>query len=219
MTGAPLPAVHQPADGRVRGGAAFAWLWIAGSLLAGAALALLAALPPLPTSADTAAAWVGTAGFQLTWSGELLFFATVAWGAGAVGAFGTRGAGSPVRRAVALVALAVALVAFLVVLLGLGRLVYPVLDAAPAADVLVLLVSEVIGAVHLALLALAVVATALQAPVRRGHRAATAAGIGFGALFLVGSYPWLLPTWANLLVAGSVAGWGALVGAAALSRD
>lgn len=193
MTGAPIPAVHQPADPEARGGTAFAWLWIAGPLLAGAALALLAALPPFPTGAGTAAAWVGAAGFQLTWSGELLFFAIVAWGAGA-------------------------LVAFLVALLGLGRLVYPVLDAAPAGDALVLLVSEVIGAVHLALPAPAVVAATLPVPVRSGRRTATAAGIGFGALFLVGSHPWPLPTWANLLVACAVGGWGALVGAAALSR-
>ncbi|AXX31310.1 hypothetical protein KCV87_00305 [Actinosynnema pretiosum subsp. pretiosum] len=100
MTGVPLPAVQQPTDGRGRGGAAFAWLWVVGSLLAGAAPALPALLPPLPAGADDVAARVGSAGFRLTWSGELLFFATVTWGAGA---FGVRGPGSPVRRAVALV--------------------------------------------------------------------------------------------------------------------
>lgn len=224
MTGATGPTVPVPCDHEARtdrGAVAFAWLWIAGALLASVALALLATLPPLQTSADAAVEWVADGAFQLTWSGEFLFFATIAWGTGAAGAFGTRGADAPLRRTIALVALSVTLIAFVIVLLALGRLVYPVVDIDLAADAIVLLASVVIGTVHLALLALAVVAFTLPVPMRSAgaRRTAMAVGITFGVLFVVGSYPWLLPTWLNLLVAGAVGCWGALVGVAVLARD
>ena len=128
-TGSALPVSGVEVTGKGRGGApAFAWLWIAGALLASMALALLATVPALPTTADAVALWVDDASLQLTWAGEVLFFATIAWGTGAAGAFGARGTGSPLRRMTALVALSVALIAFVIVLLALGRLVYPVVD-------------------------------------------------------------------------------------------
>ncbi|TNC21993.1 hypothetical protein, partial [Mumia zhuanghuii] len=198
----PLPAVERAR--RHRGAVAFAWLWIAGALLASMALALLATVPALPTTADAVALWVDDARFQLTWAGELLFFATIAWGVGAAGAFAARGSGSPLRRTTALVALGVALIAFVVVLLALGRLVYPVVDIELAAETIVLLESVVIGAVHLALLALGVVAFTLPVPTRStaARRAIVALGVTLGVLFVAGSYPWLLPMWLNLVVAG-----------------
>lgn len=224
MTGAAAPtelptADHEAATGR--GAVAFAWLWMAGAFLASVALALLATLPPVPPSVDGVLAWVGDGTFQLTWAGELLFFATIAWGAGAAGSFSARATSRPLRRSIALVALGVTLVAFVVVLLALGRLVYPVVDVELAADTIVLLVSVVIGTVHLALLALGVVAIALPVPMRstRAGRTVTAIGCAGGVLFVVGSYPWLLPTWLNLVVAGAVGCWGVLVGVALLARE
>lgn len=218
-SGVPVPG-HRD-TGVDRGAVVFASLWITGALLASAALALLASLPPLPAPAEAVVEWVDDGGFQLTWAGELLFFATVAWGTGAAGAFGARGRETPVRRTIALVALGVALISFVIVLLALGRLVYPVVDVDLAADTVVLLASEVIGTVHLALLALAVVAFALPVPMRSpgARRTVTIVGIVLGVLFVVGSYPWLLPTWLNLVVAGAVGCWGVLVGAAVLARD
>ena len=224
MTGATASTDLVPADresGTGRGAVAFAWLWIAGALLASMALALLATLPALQPGADAVVGWVDDGTFQLTWAGELLFFATIAWGAGAAGAFAAQHTGTPLRRSIALIALSVALVAFVIVLLALGRLVYPVVDVDLAADTIVLLVSVVIGTVHLALLALAVVAIALPVPTRsaRAGQTITAVGIACGVLFVVGSYPWLLPTWLNLVVAGAVGCWGALVGVALLARE
>jgi hypothetical protein len=207
--------------GAARAPLAFAWLWIVGALLASAALLLLASLPPLPARADAFGPWVDDGTFQLTWAGELLFFAVIAWGTGAAGAFGARVTDSPVRRRIALVALGVALVAFVIVLLALGRLVYPVADVDLADDTTVLLASVVVGTVHLALLALAVVAVTLPAKARapRTRRTLAAAGVTSGVLFAVGSYPWLLPTWLNVTVAVVVGCWGVLVGVAVLSAD
>ena len=224
MTGAAASTALVPPDresGTGRGAVAFAWLWIAGAVLASMALALLAMLPPVPATADGVVAWVDDSTFQLTWAGELLFFATIAWGAGAAGAFAARHTDTPLRRSIALVALSVALVAFVIVLLALGRLVYPVVDVDLAAGTIVLLVSVVIGTVHLALLALGVVAIALPVPMRSAsaRRTVTAVGSACGVLFVVGSYPWLLPTWLNLVVAGAVGCWGALVGVALLARE
>jgi hypothetical protein len=224
VTGAASSVVSTPADhgaGTGRGAVVFAWLWIAGVLLASVALALLATLPPLQTSADAVVEWVDDSMFQLTWAGELLFFATIAWGTGAAGAFSARGTNTPLRHTIALVALSVALIAFVIVLLALGRLVYPVVDIDLGVDTIVLLASVVIGTVHLALLALAVVAIALPVPMRsaRARRTIMAVGITLGVLFVVGSYPWLLPTWLNLVVAGAVGCWGVLVGVAVLARD
>lgn len=100
---------------------------------------------------------------------------------------------------------AVALVSLLLLLTALGRLVYPVVEAAPSDDVVVLLASLVTGSVHLALLGLAVAALALPPQPRSPLRHA---GIPFGALFVLGSFPWMLPTWLNLGVALGVACWG-----------
>ncbi|WP_067142911.1 hypothetical protein [Microtetraspora malaysiensis] len=215
----PVPCDHEA--GADRGAVAFAWLWIAGALLASVALALLATLPPLQTNADAVVEWVDDGTFQLTWAGEFLFFATIAWGTGAAGAFSARGTDAPLRRTIALVALSVTLIAFVIVLLALGRLVYPVVDMDLTADTIVLLASVVIGTVHLALLALAVVAFALPVPMRSAgaRRTVMAVGITLGMLFVVGSYPWLLPMWLNLLVAGAVGCWGVLVGVAVLAQD
>jgi hypothetical protein len=222
VTGASAPLVPLPDQEarRDRTVIAFAALWIAGALLAGAALALLATLPAVPTRVEAMGEWVDAGAFALTWAGELLFFSIIAWGTGAAGAFAARGTGSPLRRTIALVALGVALVALVIVLLALGRLVYPVIDIDPAADTILLIASVVIGTVHLAMLALGVVAITLPVPMRSAaaRRTTTAVGVALGALFIVGSFPWLLPTWLNLFVAGAVGCWGALVGLAVI-RD
>ncbi|MCS5734083.1 hypothetical protein [Herbiconiux daphne] len=216
---APESADREAAAGRAA--TAFAWLWIAGTVFAGLALTLLATLPPLPTDPDSVSGWVGDGAFPLTWAGELLFFAIIAWGAGAAGVVGAHAAGAPVRRALSSAALGVVLVGFAIILLALGRLVYPVADIDLTAGSIVLLASVVSGTVHLSLLALAVVAVSLPVGMRslRARRATVAAGIAFGVLFAVGSFPWLLPTWSNVVVAGAVAGWGVFAGLSALARD
>lgn len=203
-----------------RGTVVVSWLWIAGVVLASMALLLLAAVPPLPGSSADLTRWLDDCRFQLTWAGEFLFFAVIAWGSGAVGMFGRRGSGAVVRRTIALVSLHVALIAFVIVLLALGRLVYPVIDIDLSADTMSLLASVVLGSVHLALLALAVVAIAVPVPMAsvRARRVALAVGVGFGVVFLVGSFPWLLPAGVNVAVAVMVGGWGSYVGVAVLSR-
>ena len=45
------------------------------------------------------------------------------------------------------------------------------------------------------------------------------AGIGFGLLFVAGSYPWLLPGWLNVVVAAGVGIWGAFTGLVGMSRS
>lgn len=203
-----------------RGATAPGWMWIAGSLLASAALVLLASLPALPTTLDAITGWVERGRFQLTWAGELLFFAVITWGAGAVGTLTTHEAGSALRRSIAAIALAVALVAFVVVLLALGRLVYPVVDLDPGPDTVLLLASVVLGSVHLAMLSLGVVAMALPASARspRAARASIATGVVVGTLFIVGSFPWLLPMWLDIATAGLVGCWGVLLGVAHLRQ-
>lgn len=200
-----------------RGTFAFAWLWIAGRFsLAWHWLCWR----HCPRCGDAVSDWVVDSAFQLTWAGELLFFAIIAWGTGAAGVLLARGTAAPLRRTSALMAVGVALIAFVVVLLALGRLVYPVVDIDLAADTVVLLASVVIDAVHLTLLALAVVAIALPVPISSPgpRRTVTAVGIAVGVLFVVGSYAWLLPMWLNLVVAGTVGCWGVLVGVAVLTR-
>ncbi|MFT4285480.1 MAG: hypothetical protein QM598_11665 [Protaetiibacter sp.] len=212
------------ADSGVRGSRralALAWLWIAGGSLTSVALVLLATLPPMPAGDDAVAGWIDGGAFQLTWAGELLFFAIIAWGSGALSILGARIGGSPLRSTLALVALGVALIALLVVLLALGRLVYPVVERDLDVDTSVLLVSVVVGSVHLALLALAVVAISFPLPAGspRTARAATVAGVIVGAAFVAGSFPWLLPMWLNLSVAGLVGCWALLVGIGELTRQ
>lgn len=192
-----------------RWSSAFIWLRIGGGVLVAAALGLLASVAPINPSGIAPQHWIDTHAFALTWAGELLFFAVVAWGAGAVGAYGAARADAPLRSAIALVGLAVALAAFLIVLLALGRLVYPVVDADLSDDLIILIASLVTGAVHLALLGLAVVAFATPLALGPG-RTGLLLGILFGVVFLVGSFPWLLPQWTNFAVAAAVAAWAPL---------
>lgn len=186
----------------------FAWLWVVGAVLAAGALGLLATVTPIDDGGSPAG-WIARNRFALTWSGELAFFSVITWGAGAVLRFTATRAAAPRRAAVALVGHAVALVSLLLLLTALGRLVYPVVEAAPSDDVVVLLASLVTGSVHLALLGLAVAALALPPQPRSPLRHA---GIPFGALFVLGSFPWMLPTWLNLGVALGVACWGLATG-------
>lgn len=213
----PAPHPRAAPSGAVR---ASAWLWVTGSVLLGAALVMLATVPPLPAEAVDVQRWVNEGRFQLTWSGELLFFAVLALGSGGVGMLAGPGAPWRPRHTISLVGLGIALVAFLVVLLALGRLVYPVASIDLSADSTVLVSSTAIGAVHLALLGLAVAAFAWPRPssVVAARRIDTVAGIAAGVVFLFGSYPWLLPNWANVAASVVVGCWGVWIGASALRR-
>lgn len=214
MRFAPDPALM--ASGRDNGW--FAFLWMTGTVLASVALALLATLQPLGVSGGAALAWVRGSEFQLTWAGEFLFFSVVAWGAGVVELGRTPAVHARPSHTIAVVALSVVLVAFIVLLLTLGRLVYPVIGADLSEEIVKLLVSVVFGTVHLAMLALAIAAFALPLPVQsvRAWRATRLLGILFGVLFVVGSYPWLLPTWMNVVVAAALGIWGVSFGISVL---
>jgi len=199
-----MPRTKPPAPGL---------LIAAGALLTGGALLLLALLPDVPSETADLPAWVDRGRSLLSWSDELLFFAVVCWAAGALGRFGGPAAGRSVRTGIALAALAVAGVALLVLLLVVGRLVYPTFGIHLSPEVLALLVSSAFGALHLALLGFAVAAAALGWT-RRAGRTGRLAGIAAAAAFVVGSFPWLTPSWCNALVAVLLAAWGVSLGLA-----
>jgi len=186
------------------------WLMAGGALATALALLLLSFLPAVPADRLALAAWVEQGRPLLTWSDELLFVAVLCWGAGAGGFFGARTAGRSAGAALGATALAAGLVALLVLLLAVGRLIYPVfgIDLTPAAVALV--VSGAFGAVHLAFLGFAVSAVALTWSTRAGLLG-RAVGIAAAAVFLAGSFPWMMPAWADCLAAIAVAVWGAFL--------
>ncbi|WP_214321108.1 hypothetical protein [Nonomuraea sediminis] len=193
------------------------WLMIVGALLTGVALLLLSLLPGAPSEAVAMTAWVERGHSLLSWSDELLFFAVICWGGGARGLFGARKAEPSARINVGVTALTAALVALVVLLLAVGRLVYPVFEIQLSAEVLALVVSSTFGALHLAFLGFAVAAVALSWSTRAGL-IGRAVGIFAAAAFIVGSFPWLTPSWWNSLVAILVAAWGVLLALATATR-
>jgi hypothetical protein len=180
---------------------------ILGAILTGVALLLLSLVPSPPSDAGTMAAWIERGHTLLSWSDELLFFAVICWAAGALGLFAAQAQAPSVRIAVGVTALGVALAALLVVLLAVGRLVYPVFEIRSSPDVLAFVVSSTYGALHLAFLGFAVAAVALSWSTRAGL-VGRVAGLLAAAAFVVGSFPWLTPTWWNAVVAVLVAAWG-----------
>lgn len=180
------------------------WLMAVGALLTAVALLLLSLLPDVPSEATAMTAWVERGHVLLSCSDELMFFAVICWGAGARGLFGAGGAAPAPRINVGVTALAVAFVSLLVVVLALGRLVYPVFGIHLSAEILALVVSTAVGALHLALLGFAVAAVALTRSTRPGR----AVGVVAAAVFLVGSFPWLTQSWWNLLTSVLIAAWG-----------
>jgi hypothetical protein len=201
-----MKASMKPQAARMSG-----FLTAAGALLAGAALLLLSLLPDVPSEAAEMTAWVDSGRSLLSWSDELLFFAVVCWGAGARGLFGGQQAERSVRIDLGMTALAVANVALLVLLLVVGRLVYPVFGIRLSPEVLALLISSAFGALHLALLGFAVAAVTLSWTTRSGLTGRVV-GMVAAAVFIVGSFPWLTPSWWNALVAVLLAGWGVSLG-------
>ncbi|MEV0646422.1 hypothetical protein AB0I28_14285 [Phytomonospora sp. NPDC050363] len=182
-----------------------------GALLTGGALLFLSLVPDVPSEVSEITAWVDSGKSLLSLSDELLFFAIVCWGAGARGLFGAQKVERSARINVGLTALAVALVALVVLLLVVGRLVYPVFGIHLSPEVLALLVSSTFGAVHLALLGFAVAAVALSWSTRSGLLGRIV-GIVAAVVFIVGSFPWLIPSWWNALVAVLLAAWGVFLG-------
>lgn len=194
-------------------------LWIAGTILTGLAFGLLSSLPPVPSDAASAPGWVEQGRFQLTWSGEVLFFAVIAWGVGARGVYAGRPHQSRLRRDIASVGLGVTLVAFVILLLALGRLVYPVIQEPASSDTLVLVISVMFGSLHLALLGLAVVAAAFPVWARTGRARwmANLGGVLVAVVFVSGSFPWAAPAGASAAVAVLIVLWGASTGGTALA--
>ncbi|WP_167001379.1 hypothetical protein [Mumia sp. ZJ430] len=162
-------------------------------------------------------AWVERGNSLLSWSGELLFFAVICWGAGARGLFAALNAGPSVRTNVGVTALATAFVALVVLLLTVGRLVYPVFEIQLSVEVLALVVSSMYGALHLAFLGFAVAAVALGWSTRAGL-GGRAVGIVAAVAFVVGSFPWLTPSWWSSLVAVLIAAWGVFLALATETR-
>lgn len=193
-------------------------LWIAGTSLTGVAFGFLGSLPPLPSDADTVAKWVEAGRWQLTWSGELMFFAVVLWGAGTTGLYAGRNRPLRLRHHIARVGVGVTLISLLIGLLALGRLVYPVIDVPISSDNLLLSISVAYGSQHLAMLGLAVTAFSfpISAHTAWGRRTANLCGTAAGAAFVAGSYPWATPALVNILIAGLVILWGAGTGATVL---
>jgi hypothetical protein len=194
------------------------WLMAVGAALTAIALLLLTLLPGVPATAAAIPGWVERGEMLLSWSDELLFFAIICWWVGASGLFSSHSSARPVRISVGMTALAVALGALLVLLLSVGRLVYPVFGIQLSADVLALVVSASFGALHLALLGFAVAAVALSWSTRSGLIGRTI-GIAAAVVFLLGSFPWLTPSWWNSLVALAIAVWGVFLSAAATTPD
>ncbi|MEU8616415.1 hypothetical protein [Streptomyces sp. NPDC048623] len=206
------PTMRPPAE-RVHG-----LLTAAGASLAGVALLLLSLLPGVPSEAADMTAWVDNGKALLSWSDELLFFAIVSWGAGARGLFGARRAERSARIDIGLAALAVALVSLLVLLLVVGRLVYPVFGIRLSPDASALLISSMYGALHLALLGFAVAAVTLTWSTSGGPLGRVV-GIAAAAVFIVGSFPWLTPSWWNTLVAVLLAAWGVFLSITGVTRQ
>ena len=178
-----------------------------GSLLAGVALGLLATLAPLPDNAAAMGAWIASGQFQLVWAGELLFFSVASWLAATIGNLAREAYGSA-RSATGAAGLMIAFVALLGTLLALGRLVYPVSADALSHDSALLVASTVYGTVHLAYLGFAVAALAAASSPGIGLFA-RCVNVGSGGMFLIGSFLWLLPGWANVFAAFSISVWGA----------
>ncbi|MEV4726784.1 hypothetical protein [Micromonospora humida] len=183
------------------------WLMIVGALLTAGALLLLSLLPDPPAEAVAMTAWVERGHPLLMWSNELLFLAVISWGAGARGLFSTGRAGTSAWVDVGRTALTVTLGALVVVLLAVGRLVYPVFEIDLSAEVVALLVSSTFGALHVAFLGFAVAAVTLGWSTRAAL-AGRAVGIVAAAAFVVGSFPWLTPSWWNSVVPVLIAAWG-----------
>lgn len=194
------------------------WLLGIGGILAGAAVFLLMARPPVPSDGNDLVHWAAQGRAQLMWSDEMLFFAVVSLGAGFRGSLADRITRRSTRVDLGAASSMVSLVSLVVVLLAVGRLVYPAYGIALSADVVALLVSVTFGALHLALLAFAVTTVSLTWFVSPAKWPATIVGIAIAAAFVAGSFPWLTPTWWNLLVAVLLAGWGFLMGSLQRTR-
>lgn len=194
----------------------YRWLMAVGAILTGIALLLLTFVPSVPSDATAIPAWVQRGEVLLTWSDELLFFAVICWWVAASGLFSSYWSAGSVRINVGMTSLAVALGALVVLLLSAGRLVYPVFGIQLSADVLALVVSASFGALHLAMLGFAVAAASLSWSTRFGLIGRTI-GIAAAVVFLIGSFPWLTPSWWNSLVALGIAGWGVFLSVVAIT--
>ncbi|MGW4371643.1 hypothetical protein ACWEKT_39095 [Nocardia takedensis] len=179
---------------------------VVGALSTAVVLLLLSLLSAVPSDPAAMTGWVQDGHSLLAWSDELLFFAILCWGAGVRGVFGTPAELSMLVH-LGVTALRIALGALLMVLLAVGRLVYPVFGIELSAPIVALVVSVVFGALHLALLGFAVAAAALGWSTSAWPTGRIVAFI-VAAVFLVGSFPWLIPSWCDTVVAIGVGVWG-----------
>lgn len=83
---------------------------------------------------------------------------------------------------------------------------------------LALLISSMSGALHLALLGFAVAAVVLTWSTSSGP-GGRVVGITAAAVFIVGSFPWLTPSWWNTLVAVLLAAWGVFLSITGVNRQ
>lgn len=202
MSNEPVAIDRGPADERRRSVlAGVGWTVIA------VAVALIAVVPP-PTG-GALEEWLASGHARLVWGDELLFLGILVAGAG------TRQPGRPahLRARLGDAAIGLALTALVVVLLAVGRLVYPIAGGPPRDDILALVVGTTYGSLHLAMLATAVGTVALagcERTITPRPRRAIAAWTTCSVLVL-GSFPWVTPTWFNLIVAAILGGVGWII--------
>jgi len=99
------------------------------------------------------------------------------------------------------------------VLIG-GRLVYPVFRIALSADTIALMVSLLFGGLHSVLLLIGLALIVLAFAMRRSELGSwiMTATYCAGALQILGSYPWLTPSWWNATAATALAAWMLMFG-------
>ena len=205
-----------PPRQRLWGGWAFI---VGGFLLYGAQLTVLLLPPPPPVSVDVVP-WVLKHTTQLAIGNELLFFAIVCLMPAVIVLYRLLESESAFSAAVGCASLMMGLVILSTLVLIGGRLVYPVFGIALSADTIALLVSLFFGGLHSALLlfglALIVLASALHKIA--SSRWMQAATYGAGGLQVLGSYPWLTPSWWNVTAATALMTWTLVFGVGLVSR-
>ena len=200
---------------RIWGGWAFI---VGGFLLYGAQLTVLLLPPPPPEPADVAP-WVLEHTTQLAISNELLFFAVVCLMPAVIVLYRQLESKRAFSALIGCTSMMMGLVILSTLVLVGGRLVYPVFGIALSADIIALLVSLFFGGLHSVLLlfglALIVLASALgQSASGRWMQTAT---YGAGGLQILGSYPWLTPSWWNVTAATALVTWTFVVGVVLVS--
>ena len=201
-------------SGRAAVRAVGGWALIVGGLLLFGAQVAIALLPAPSAAPAELARWVHEYASRLSMSDELLFFAVVCLTPGVVVLFGTTRLRRPVSSLLGCCSLLLAMTLLGVVVVVGGRLVYPVFGISLSNDAIALVVSLFFGGLHSVLLFLGVglVSTGVAFRQQNAWRWLPLASFSAGALQVLGSFPWLTPTWVNVAAAAALAAWTFAVG-------